>query len=466
MILLIVGANVGAYQLPDVKIDLSQNKINSLSEFSKKTIRELPGEVEVKLFISSELPPEVRPIYTNLTTILKSLANINKGKFKLVTVDPMKDESAREEASRYGIQELQFSSIKSDKFEIQKGYFGLAMKYNGKSEVLPVAGDVGNIEYLVISAVKRLVATKLPTVLVAEDAILGYQSQTRYLQQFLQQAYTVKEAVLDGDTVLDESASALIIVGRSTKIDDKGLGKIKKWIDSGKSTLVLLDRYEVDQSMLVSKNPETGLEKLIEGYGFKLGNGLVMSDNGAIANFKTQKGNYVVRYPYWLQLSSNQIDRSNPIFSGINLLLIPWASPVEVSNDVQPFMWTDLTAKVDDEPKNLSPAEVKKTTEEGKKIVLGGLKNDKVKLAVVGDKDFISDQFVVNSQQNLGMMMNLVDYLAGDSGIYQIRNKNVEIATIAGLTDKARNLVKYTNMILPGVILGVIYLVVNARRRR
>ncbi|MFA5895041.1 MAG: GldG family protein [Candidatus Shapirobacteria bacterium] len=460
----IVAVNFGVYQLPDLKIDLSANKINSLSNYTKSTVNNIDGQVEVVVYASNNLPGDVRPLLYGLKAILKSMETVNKSKFKLTIVDPTSSDQLKTEVAKYGIKELQFSSIKNDKFEVQKGYFGLVMKYKEKYDVLPVAGDVGNLEYLLTSGIIKLTTKSVPTLAIAEEEN-SVQSGVQYLRKFLERSYKLIDVTLDGDKEIPNEASELVIIGRSTKIDDKGQTKLKKWLDSGKPTVIFLDRVSVSQSMTATKVAETGLEKILEDRGMKLGDGLITSPKGAIASFKTQTGSFLVQYPYWLQISSAQIDKTNPTLSGINSLLIPWTGGIETSADAKPLFWIE-DSNMDDNIADISPSNIKKTAEGGKKYVIGAVRSDKIKLAVISDKDFITDQFVVNSQQNLAMALNLIDYMSGDSGMFEIRNKEMVMNPLKPISENVKNIIKYGNMFMPILVLGSVYFLTQIRRSR
>lgn len=461
---LIVGVNFGVYQLPDLKIDLSKNKINSLTNYTKTTINNIDGQVEVVVYASNNLPGDVRPLLYGLRAILRSMETVNLSKFKLTMVDPSTNDQLKAEVAKYGIKELQFSSVKNDKFEVQKGYFGLVMKYKEKYDVLPVAGDVGNLEYLLTTSIKKLTAVSIPTLAIAEEES-SVQSGVQYLRKFLERSYKLVDVTLDGDAGLPVDASGLVVVGRSKKIDDKGLLKIRKWLDDGKPMVVFADKVQVSQNMSATKIEDTGLEKILEERGMKLGSGLVSSPNGAVASFKTQTGSFLVQYPYWLQISAAQIDKSNPTLSGINSLLIPWTSAIEISGDAKPLFWID-DSSMDDSATDVSPGNIKKTAGGGKRYVIGAVRSDKIKLAVVADKDFITDQFVVNSQQNLAVALNLTDYMSGDSGMFEIRNKEMVVNPLRSVSDNVKNAIKYGNMIMPILMLGTVYFLTQIRRSR
>ena len=417
LVLIIIVLNVLLNFLPKLQLDLSRNKIHSLSPSSEKIIRELKDVVNVKVYMTADLPPEVRPVSRNLKTILDGLQKINPGKFRVTYYDPQKDDAAMKDANKYGIKPLQFSSIKSDKFEVQTGYFGLAMVYGNKQEVMPVAGDVGNLEYFMVAGVKRLTSTQLPIVAVSDDS-----TTTQYLHQYLSKEYTVVDGVLAGDTKLPDSASTLIIVGQKTKIDDKGIKKIEDWLSSGKGVIALMDQVSVDQSMQGQVLSETGLEKIWEKYGIKAEKKLVADESSVIANFRTDGGAFLVRYPYWVQVRPENINTGLPFMSGINSLVLPWISPLSLSGGAKPIFTSSQNAVTNENFTNLSP--VNKNSMDGTKgkWVLGAINTDGVKLIYIGDSDFINDQYVANSQQNLIMMLNMVDYLGQDQSLLTIRS--------------------------------------------
>jgi hypothetical protein len=190
-----------------------------------------------------------------------------------------------------------------------------------------------------------------------------------------------------------------------------------------------------------------------------------MSSKGAIASFRSQNGNFLVQYPYWLQVNGNQVDRSNPLMSGINMILVPWASPLSLSDKVKPLIWSD-NSLIDDSMNNLAPGSTKKTEGQGDRKVVGAIRSDNIKLAVIGDRDFITDQFVSNSQQNLALALNLVDYMAGESGAFEIRNKTLAVAPIREIDDNLKKTIKYGNMLIPLPILAGVYFLTLKRRQR
>lgn len=468
IIIVIVAINVLLYFLPNLQIDLTKDKLHSLSPVSVKTIKNLSDVVNVKVYETADLPSDVKPIATDLNIILKELSSINKNKLVVTILDPSKDSSAAKEATNYGVQTLQFSSINSDKYEVRTGYFGMVMLYNGKQEVLPVISDVGNLEYFMISGIKKLTSQQHNSVALAEDGTTTSGSNYQYLRKYLSQTYDVIEATLDGDTPLPQGASTLIVAGRSTKIDDKGLNKIDNWIKNGHGLITFLDRVDIGQNMQASVNPSSGLEKIYANYGMTIQDSLVLDNSATVANFSTQNGSFLVRYPYWPQILPANINTSLPIMSGITSLNVAWASPIATNGKVQTLFSSSPESWLDTSLSNMSPlAKNDAAAGDQKKYVLGAINTDGVKMALIGDSDMIKDNFVVNNQQNLLMALNLVDYFSQDSSLMSIRAKILKDSPLTTLSDQKKVIVKWVNISLPlGLILISYGVSVYVRKRK
>jgi len=465
LIAAIIIANLILSFYPILRIDLTKDKIHSISAASQGIVKGLDDLVRIKVFMTKDLPPEIKPIATDLKTILDGLVRINRNKLQVEYFDPNKDEKAKSEAEKLGIRALQFSSIKSDKFEVQNGYFGLALIYGDKQEILPVAGDVGNLEYFVVSGIKKLTAKKIPAVAVAEEQVTPGSSEIQLLSKYLERDYQISEAVLDGESKLPE-AETLLIVGRSKKIDDKGINKIKEWIKQKKGLIALIDKVNVDNSMAAKLNENTGLEDIFKQYGIEIEPKLVMDQSSGFASFRSQSGAFLTQYVYWPQIRPENINNSLPAMSGISSLMLAWASPMKLSGEAKAMFSSSERSVTDDSLTDLSPTTKRSTDQVAGKQVIGAINSQEAKLAVIADADFIKDQFVSNNQQNLAVVLNLVDYFSQDSSLLTIRSKNLRNNPLIPLSEGMKTAVKAINLGLPIIILVITVAISNLLRKR
>ena len=73
------------------------------------------------------------------------------------------------------------------------------------------------------------------------------------------------------------------------------------------------------------------------------------------------------------------------------------------------------------------------------------------KIIVVGDGDFLQDQFSGGNKDNITFASNLIDYLADDIGLAAIRSRDSSPKPLDEVSDSTRSLVKGANLFLPPV---------------
>ncbi|HRS22745.1 MAG TPA: Gldg family protein [Candidatus Woesebacteria bacterium] len=443
---------------PSLKLDLTQDKVHSLSPISKEIVRNLDDIVNIKVLMSPDLPVEVKPATDKLKAILAEFNRTNRRKFKVAYLDPAKDENAQAMAASLGIRPIQFNQIKKDKLELQNAYLAVVIVYGQKQMVINL--DLQNMEYLIISSIKKLINEKSPTVALFSEN----NNDLQYFRQYLSKDYTVINADLFSKNELPP-ADTLIIAGLSKKLDDKNLNKIKEWLKTQKGLIVFLDRIGVDENMISQRYDSTGLESLLAENGIKIEDKLVLDGSAGVATFNTVDGRILVQYPFWPLIKPENINSRLPVMSGIDSLQLAWASPLTIDDKILPLFTTTDKAEVTDNFNDLSPLTKLGSTPQQQQI-LGAIKTDDgQKLAVVGDADFIKDNFIVSNDRNLYFALNLVDYFSGDSSLMTIRSKALRISPLRETTDQEKLIIRIVNLVLPTVILSLIAFIIIKRRK-
>jgi len=461
ILIIVVLVNVLLISWWSIKIDLTKSKVHTVSKISRNIVKELEDIVVIKVYLTENLPPTVRPISKSLKQILKELESANKNKLRISYLDPNKDENAKKDVEKYGIQRLQFSEIKSDSFEVLEGYFGLVIIYGSKQLVLPIAGDIGNLEYYIVSGIKKLVSDKVVSVGIIEDSN-NPSSEINYLRKYLERDYVVVDLAVDQNEDFSDSLDTILIIGSSAKWNEKNIGKLKNWVNKNKGLIILDDRIAVDDKMTTSKLNNTYFENFLKDLGVEVLPKLVIDDSAAIANFKVNNGSYILKYPYWLSVRIENIDQSSPAFTGINSLLLPWVSPIAYTNDFKPVIKSSNKSALDEQMIDVTPKKID-LTKENNQQVLAVMKN---KIIVFGDSDLIKDQFVVSNQNNLMAMVNLLDYVSSDSKLLTIRTKSLTVNPLISIDDKFKNLIKIINLIIPIGFLLITALVTKLFRQK
>ncbi len=464
--LLLVTVAVSLF-LPNVKLDLTANKIHTLSPATVSMVRNLKDLVKIKVYLSEDVPPEIKPLADNLKTVLSEISSLNKSKLQVSYADPNKDSAAKEEALRYGITPLQFSSVKSDKLEVANGYFGLVLVYGNKQVVLSVAGDVGNLEYFLVSGIKKLTEKQLPTILLATGNGDVSTDEMQVFSNYADSNYQLETVDLSKEKALDNKNGILIIDGPTSTFNQAAQDQIKQWVEAKKGVLFLVNSASVNSNLEGQARPPMGIESLLKSQGIELVPKLILDPSSAVASFSTKSGGFYTQYLYWLQIRPENINQSLPPLSGLQSMLMPWTSPLIVDGKAKAMVYSSPDAWTVTDLSNLSPlAKVVQGSDVSKKVV-AAINTDTSRIAVIGNSDLIKDQFVSSDQQNLVMVFNLIDYLSQDDSLLSIRAKVISNPPLKNISDTMKQVVRYGDIGLPVVLLlligGVSYFVRKKR---
>lgn len=463
IIVAILAINVLLSFWTSLRFDVTNSKVHSLSPSTKEYIKKLEDIVQIKVYLTEDIPPELKNIKSGLKTILKDIGSQNN-KIKITYMDPSNSEEIKNEATKLGIEPVQFSKIKSDKFEVVNGYFGLAMFYGDKKEVLPVAGDVGNLEYFLLSGIKKLVNKQLPTVAISEEK-KDTQSKIEILKKMIGQNYNIVETELKDGFKLPQNASSLVIVGNKKVLNEGGLTELRSWIKDGKGIISFIDKFEVSNVLYGMKNVDTGLEKIYQEHGIIVENKTVADESNSIASFRTQAGSIMVKYPYWLQILPENVNRQLPVMSGINSLNLFWPSPIKIEKKADWLFKSSKKSMAKDGSDFSLEKQITIDPMDNGEYVLGAVNTDGVKLAMITDSEMIKDDFIVNNQQNAILAVNLVDYFSQDQSLLKIRSKNINVNPISEISNNQKSIIKIVNMLLPLIIIGFSVLISNFIRK-
>src|SRR5690606_30301938 len=105
---------------------------------TRDLLGDLDDIVQVKLFASAELPPELQLQLRDVRDLLADMRRASNGNLVVEDVNPDANEDAEAEASALGIYPVEFNVLRDDEFQVRRGYYGLAVVYADRSEVTPV----------------------------------------------------------------------------------------------------------------------------------------------------------------------------------------------------------------------------------------------------------------------------------------------------------------------------------------
>src|SRR5210317_536217 len=176
-LVVIVLVNVAGITL-FFRMDLTQNKIYSISAASKKVVATLSEPLTINVFFTKDLPSPYNNTERYLHDLLAEYA-IHADKFfnyRFFDVNPEEGEITDETkenqklASNFGIHPIQIQAIEKDEVTFQKAYMGLAMIHGDQIERIPTITDTDGLEYRLTMAMRKL-NNKVSALLALEDKI-------------------------------------------------------------------------------------------------------------------------------------------------------------------------------------------------------------------------------------------------------------------------------------------------------
>lgn len=444
--------------LPLPRLDLTKNKIHTLSSSSRQIIKDLDDIINITVYMTDNLPPQAQASIDALKNILTEISHHNPTRLIITYKNPNTDQQAKQEAVNFGIQPIQFSTVEQDSFQVNNAFLGLVVSYGQKDEVMPVASDIGNLEYFLLSSIKKLTTNILPTVAIATGHGQVDLSLIKNMGQYLSQTYSPTIVDTDADNWQIPQAGLLLILSPQTDFTSQDIDKFKAHLSNQGSILVLFDQFQVDQSLIATKVDTPSFSSFLKDYGFDIKPTIIADESSNITTFSTQTSQFIVQYPYWLSIRPENMNSSLPVLTNISSINLNWTSPITLSGSAQYLLKSSQTSFTSQET-NLSPlSKVDFKTQTLSQSVVSAINTDGLKIALISDVDFIKDEFL-NNQGNLLFVLNLIDYLNSDESLLSIRNKSLLNYPLVNLTPASKQLIRWSNILIIPLILLLILIV-------
>ncbi len=318
------------------RLDLTEARMYTLSQPSKDLVKKLPDYLTLKAFMSQDLPPELKTVSRYVRDLIDEYKNSSNGKFRWEAIDPGQDKKLEEEATRCKVQKLQVQVLRSQKFEMGSYYMGLCLEYGGQVESIPQVARPEGLEYQVSSLIKRMTQKKRKLAFITghgeSDSTQGFQS----LKQDMEQEYELT-TVDPSKAEIGADIDAIIVGGPKQAIDEKGQREIDKFLMRGKGAVFLIDGMAMSSpgggmggqmNIKMAQPNETGLGKMLEGYGFKVGQDFVFDENAMPGPMDMNGRKMLVNAPFFVGAETDKASDLS-VLEGIRGLVFPFGSSVE-----------------------------------------------------------------------------------------------------------------------------------------
>ena len=326
-----------------MRLDLTENKIYTLSESTKNIVSAIDQPLNLYLFFTQESSsnnPYYRKYYQRVREILEEYQLYAGDSLRLNFVDPEPFSEDEDRAAGFGIQRIPLE----DSGDVL--YFGLAgSNAVGNVEKIPFLDprrevfleyDIDKLIYTLMNPDKPIIGlmSTLPMYPVEGLGGRGQQNPWVVIEQ-IEQLFEVKSILTDSESI-GEDIDVLMVV-HPKNLEDKTLYAIDQYVMRGGNAVFFVDPYaEVDDlplpegmSMQDMTARSSSLNTLFKKWGFEVAERTVVTDFNRGLQI-TMPGRRPQRNILYLGMNKDSIDRDDVVTSALEQVNFAMASHVQV----------------------------------------------------------------------------------------------------------------------------------------
>lgn len=446
---------------------------------------------------AKEMPVPLKTYAERVEDLLNEYQKNARGKIQLKKLDPKPDSDAEDSANLDGVEGVVLGGLGADKIYLGVAINQLdakvALPFLSPERERLLEYDISRAISRVTSPTKPVVGVMSPLPMFGEmnPMMMRMGQQQRQdpwvLISELKRDFDVRQVEMTVEEIPAEIQVLAVVHPKG--ITDKAQYAIDQFVLRGGKLVAFLDPYSLVDSrnqppgmnpLQAAQVPGSTMDKLLKAWGLGFDNNKVVADMNYVT--RINRGNRPEPAPAVLSLTQEALDRNDVVTSEVDNALIPFAgvftgTPAEglketilvktssrsqlidrfmaefsgeqtvkdfAASGKEQAVAVRLTGKFktafpDGKPKDApeNKDEAKKDDAKKDAPAEAGLKESKSDgvVILVGDSDFIFDQFAVQVQEffgqrivqprngNLNLGQNMVEQLAGDSNLIAVRSR-------------------------------------------
>lgn len=332
-----VGLNIAAdATFTTTRIDLTENKLYTLSAGTLHTLETLKEPITLKFFYSKKVGAQYAAINAyadRVRDLLGEYVAHSGGEVILEEIDAEPFTQAEDQASAAGL-----TGAPTESGDLL--YFGLVgtNTIDGKQTIAFFAQDrEPYLEYDVTSLIYRLTMPKKPVIGIISSlpletgaggmaALLQGQAHPFIAYEELSQSYATKTIQQDFDRI--PSDVSMLVIAHPPPLAPKQLYAIDQYVLGGGHALIFLDPMsEIAQAMQGGGGQgmapsSSDMRDLLKAWGVDYDSSKVVLDRALAQAVRTSADprNPVTRYPLWLHFDSSDFDSSDQVTANLQAL--------------------------------------------------------------------------------------------------------------------------------------------------
>ena len=457
-----------------LRLDLTDNKMYSLSESSKLTINKIDDPLIIDLYFSDDLPGPLKNNKRYIQDVLEEYAAYS-GYINFYFVP--NDENFASKAQGDGIQSQDIQVIENDEVTFKTIFMGMKLRYNGKSEVLPMLGVSAGLEYTLTKSIKKLIDDKQFTLGIAQAGTK--MSSYENLNTILGERFIINNNIsLES---LESSNIDLLLLGNiDGDLNPEELAGLKGYINSGGKLFLAQGKINTDIQTSQGTPKQSNIFNLLNEFGINIEENLVLDQNCKQLVARQQSGMFSIQrqidYPFIPSITNFETNENNVTgLEGLQIIQVAFPSEITLLDSSNSIMFTPLLKTSNNSAimkdifnlgalPEINP--ILNNLNESSKIIGGKLiTNSGGEITLITDSEFLDDNSIANMRvvrndinENYTFIENSIDVLLGDAELVSLRSREI---ISRPLIDEAqgqensslRTRWKWINMLLPSILI-------------
>lgn len=428
------------------RIDVSEGRVNSLSDGAESIMRGLDGPVRVEVFLSRDLPAQFARHTQRIRDTLAEFEAAAKHPFEVVYTDPTDDDEAARRARGLGVGPRETSARSRGKLEAQSTWMGLSLHHGGRELTLPWIESVALFEYELARMLRELqgAPTKATLAVITGHgepdlvaALADERHPLRPVAQALAEDYALDAVDLASSSTLPGEASVALLFGPQAPLRPEARSALADFVGRGGALAVFPLAAVPDPRTRQVQPAPVDLAELLGPWGVELGTKLIVqrSLNGTLrlpVSIRTAQGPRTVQQPVSSPLVPilRDLDRDHPVSRRLQTAVAPFAVAVRSRDvpgvDVTVLARSEDTSTVGARVESLDPRALKErqaSERPGAQPVLVALQGSLPApdgASPPGTRVVVAGSFEM-PLATPGLLLATVDWLAADEQLLGIR---------------------------------------------
>lgn len=463
-LVLFLCVNMASSFLLNSRIDLTENKIFTLSDGTHRIIENIKEPIRMRMYYSDSLAQglgQIQIYAQRVRGLLEQYASISDGKVILEFIDPEPFSTEEDQAAAFGLQAAPVDN--------RQLYFGLTVSDSvDNTEIIAFFSLEREtfLEYDISRLIDDISNSKKPTIgILSWLPAQPQQPPLIFLQQLAGQ-YQIENIDTSADS-LPKGLDSLLIIQPQNNINASLSYAIDQYVLNDGKVIAFVDPLNEERQSGVA--PNSDMPKLFSAWGVEFDVNKVVGDPSAALRVTVQSptGNKTIDHPAWLQLGEASFNSSDPVTANLNQIRFIGSGSLSVDAskdtiDFRPLITSSVNSSLVDSVILQSPdprawqAAVQSAS--GQSYIIAARYSgifttafpDKSSathiaqsplasnLIVIADVDFLTDRYWVDVRNLLGqqltvrsadngtMVINAVDNMVGSSDLISLRSRGVK----------------------------------------